>query len=609
MSEKPRYRVPAGRAVNDGLQNVITGLGTERDKSTAAHFSAWSLDPVELEALYRQSWAARKAVDLIADDETREWRAWQAEEAQATALYEAEKALGIRAAVNLARKWERLYGGAAIIVMQGPEDLSVPALAQPPASSLMWVRVVAKNHITANTWDEDFRSPTFGKPLTYHVAAPRMSTQLIVHRSRMVIFDGADAPALYRDSNDGFGLSVLDWLRAPIIRAEGTAANVDIMVNEASIDVVKVPDLQNHLADAESERRLIERFRLAMQAKSTVRTLILGGQEDYDRKTQAFGGLHEIMDRQHEAVAAALDMPLTRFMGRSPGGLNATGDSDLRNYFDMIRSRQMTDLSDTLRPLDEALKAHVGATGPDVVYSWNPLWTMTPGERADVAKKQAETTQIYVNAGLFPTSGLAKAARSQIVENEVYPDFETQVPEEELDGIEYEPEPAPAPSAADPARAQDAAPRTLYVSRKVVNAAEILAWARSQGFETTLPADDLHVTVAYSRAPVDWMAIGESWTGTLEITEGGPRMLDRLGPDGAATVLLFASQELQWRHRAMREAGASWDWPEYQPHITLTYQGGDVELATVEPYRGKIVLGPEIFAEVNEDWKAGVKEA
>lgn len=423
----------------DGLRNLVSGLGTARDKTTAHTFVAQALDPNELEALYRQSWAARKAVDLIADDETREWRTWQAEEAQATALYEAEKALRIRAAVNLARKWERLYGGSAIILMQGPEDLSLPALRQPPAGSLRWVRVVAKRDLTADTWDEDFASPTFGKPLTYRVTPVRGAQQVVVHRSRMVLLDGADAPALFRNANDGFGLSVLDWLRDVIIRAEATAANVDLMVNEASLDVVKIPELQNYLADRESERRLIERFNLAMMAKGTVRTLILGGDEEYERKTMAFSGLHEIMDRQHEAVAAALDMPLTRFMGRSPGGLNATGDSDLRNYYDMIRSRQTTDLSDTLKPLDDAIKAHVGATGPDVVATWNPLWTPTPKERAEIAKSKAETTQIYVNAGIFPLPGLAKAARDQIVEDEVYPGFDMHVDEADLDAIEPPP--------------------------------------------------------------------------------------------------------------------------------------------------------------------------
>jgi len=150
-----------------------------------------------------------------------------------------------------------------------------------------------------------------------------------------------------------------------------------------------------------------------------------------------------------------------------------------------------------------------------------------------------------------------------------------------------------------------AEPRTLYVSRKVLNAAEIIKWAKAQGFKTTLPAADLHVTVCYSRTPIDWMKAQEAWTqnenGELIIRPGGPRVVEPLGDKGAI-VLMFASSELGWRHMSLKEIGASWDHQEYQPHITLTYDGGEVDLETIQPYRGKIKLGPEVFEEVDDAW-------
>jgi hypothetical protein len=152
--------------------------------------------------------------------------------------------------------------------------------------------------------------------------------------------------------------------------------------------------------------------------------------------------------------------------------------------------------------------------------------------------------------------------------------------------------------------ARDAAPRTLYVSRKVKNAGDIIRWAKSQGFETTLEAGDLHVTIAFSRDPVDWFKVGESWSPELKVGPGGPRQMAQFGD---ATVLLFTASELRWRHDEIERAGASWDHPEYQPHITISY-GFKGDLAKVEPYQGEIVLGPELFAEVKEDWAKAIKE-
>ena len=144
----------------------------------------------------------------------------------------------------------------------------------------------------------------------------------------------------------------------------------------------------------------------------------------------------------------------------------------------------------------------------------------------------------------------------------------------------------------------DATPRTLYVHRRVENASDLIARAKSQGFKNTLPADDMHVTVAYSRTPVDWMAAGEAWDEKVEIASGGPRVMEQFGE---ARVLLFASSSLKWRHDQFKEVGASWDHPEYQPHITISYDPDSPDLDNVEPYKGKIVLGPEVFSEVEED--------
>jgi hypothetical protein len=77
---------------------------------------------------------------------------------------------------------------------------------------------------------------------------------------------------------------------------------------------------------------------------------------------------------------------------------------------------------------------------------------------------------------------------------------------------------------------------------------------------------------------------------------------------GEARVLLFKASELEWRHEAMKSAGATWDHPEYQPHITISYDPEAPELSNVEAYQGEIILGPELFAEVKEDWSENLKE-
>lgn len=175
-----------------------------------------------------------------------------------------------------------------------------------------------------------------------------------------------------------------------------------------------------------------------------------------------------------------------------------------------------------------------------------------------------------------------------------------------------EEEPADLPGNVIPIRAPAFAatdPRPLYVYRQLKNVGDVNDWARSQGFKTLVPGSDLHTTITYSRRPVNWYRVAGEFTPDREliVDAGGPRMVDRLGDQGAV-VLHFWSGPLAWRNQVMRDLGASWDFPEYLPHVTLTYDGGDLDLSKIEPYRGKLIFGPEIFEPIEEEWNQQILE-
>jgi hypothetical protein len=148
------------------------------------------------------------------------------------------------------------------------------------------------------------------------------------------------------------------------------------------------------------------------------------------------------------------------------------------------------------------------------------------------------------------------------------------------------------------------APKTLYVNRPLLNGDDIRAWAAEQGFESTLPADDMHATIAFSKEPVDWSQF-EPQTDELRV-EGGDREMKMFDPrttENGATVLAFSSDDLQQRWQEFKDGGASWDFPEYQPHITITYQNAE-GIDDIVPYDGPLIFGPEEFQEVRQDLAA-----
>lgn len=145
----------------------------------------------------------------------------------------------------------------------------------------------------------------------------------------------------------------------------------------------------------------------------------------------------------------------------------------------------------------------------------------------------------------------------------------------------------------------------LFVKRIVENPYDIIKWAKEQGFAKNVIPRDMHVTLAYSRDAVDWPAPDDD---TVVVKSHGGREVTTLGPNGAV-VLKFQSPSLSRRWADLCSKGCSYDYDEYVPHVTLTYEPGDVDLSKVEPYKGPIVFGPEVHESVADEVDHVEKEA
>lgn len=154
----------------------------------------------------------------------------------------------------------------------------------------------------------------------------------------------------------------------------------------------------------------------------------------------------------------------------------------------------------------------------------------------------------------------------------------------------------------------------LYAYRPVLNAEEIIAWAKANGFAKTLLPDDMHVTVCFSRRPFSaelsefidrddehfWWFDNE-----IPIHEGN-RSVEPLGDKGAV-VLKISSDMLEYEWQSFIDRGASWDYESYQPHITLTYENAPDVLPA--PFDRPIILGAMRFRELDPEGGLAVKEA
>ncbi len=392
---------------NDGLKSYAkstngahAGLGGNTDKAASLAYSFQELSVQQLIAAHRASWVCKQVVQLPAKDATRKWRTWSGDGADA--IMKAEREFGLQHKTYRAKWLSRLLGGAVILIGTG-EDTEEPL---DPSTigrgDLKYLTVLDRSEITATDIERDPREARYGMPSMFEVNT-NTGTSIKVDPSRVAEFYGEEKPMIGvgTASSFGWGDSILQCAYDACVNMDSVMANVAGLVFEAKTDVIKIPGLMEQIQNPAYEEALRDRAAIARQIKGNMGTMMLDKDEDYEQRTYSFAGLPDVTDRFMQVVAAAADIPITRLLNQSPGGMNSTGESDLLNYYDSVESIQKNEIAPTISGLDEVLiRSTIGDMPDDLKSNWTPLKQMTVKETSELRNKDADTVSKLVAAGV-----------------------------------------------------------------------------------------------------------------------------------------------------------------------------------------------------------------
>lgn len=463
----------AGLQIYDTYSNLVSGLGTAgNDKSVISGLAGgFQFSAAGLELLYKTDFMARQVVDVPADDATRPWRVWNADTGHASKLFAEEERLRVRDRVRQALKHARLFGGGALIIHDGTADMSKPFVAASVKKGGLKALVVASRSeltaVAANQFVTDPEDPHYGLPVLWNYQSKRFvqAGSKVVHHSRLVLIAQGDGIEDTLRPEWWWGEPVLQTMAQDIANASGARSAATHLMQEANIDVVRTAGLLNRMETAKGREVLIEAAHLMKTMKSNFNMLMLDKDQEYSRNAFSFSGIKDIVEVQHALVAAAADIPITRLLGRSPAGMNATGESDALNYFAMLGSIQTSTISPCMAALDEAIiRSALGSFPADVWYDWRKPDTLTEEQRVKHAETRAKTVKEYAATGLVPEAVMEASVRSLLVETGDLPGAEAAYLEWDEAGneIDFKEEDPPEPPAIPPPGAPpvdpDAAP-------------------------------------------------------------------------------------------------------------------------------------------------------
>ncbi len=319
----------------------------------------------------------------------------------------------------------RALGGSAL--WMGIDETNAPwedykRLAKPlnfaTLKDLKHLITLRPHECWATRWYNDPLDPNYGSPSHYMVQRDTMggevgSTPLVVHESRLIRFYGAVTSRRQMATNNGWGDSILLRFIEVVADFQSSYQSAALLITDFAQAVQKVEGLAE-LRAAGDDATIIRRAEMIAQARSIARTVIIDSKEEFTREQTPLSGLPELLDRLASRVAAAVPMPVALLLGESPAGLNATGDSDIRWFYDECANKRELHLRPRLeRLLKVIFRCVEGPTLGVEPASWKlkfaPLWQATDKEVAERNYIQAQADGIYVDKQIVTPEEVAES--------------------------------------------------------------------------------------------------------------------------------------------------------------------------------------------------------
>lgn len=452
---------------SDGFQNWIArlGLGQSNQMSASSYaFNYLTRNRTQLEAMYRTSWIIRQAIDSTAEDMTRAGIEFEGTLApdQLDHLHSCMLDMQVWQRLCDTIRWARLFGGCIAVLLIDGQDVRQPLRLDTIGPNQFKGLLVLDRWLVQPSLTDLITEfgPELGQPKYYEVVADsRALPAMKIHHSRVLRMDGLSLPYYQELVEMGWGQSVIECIHDRVIAFDSATLGAAQLVYKAHLRTIKVPQLREIVATGgPSYEGLVKQVEMMRVMQSNEGITLLDGEDDFQTHSYSFAGLDSVLLQFGQQLSGALQIPLVRLFGQSPAGLNSSGESDLRTYYDNVARIQEQRLRRPLNRLIDVLARSEGIDLPDdFSFKFRPLWMLTESEKADIATRDAAAVGDAYDRGLISQATALKELRQS---SHVSGRF-TNVTDEDIAAADEEP-----PKAEDLMSEEEAKPEDEQETEK-----------------------------------------------------------------------------------------------------------------------------------------------
>lgn len=390
--------------IQDGWTNILSRIGVRGvDKSVSVDVAPVDfLSDRKLAMIYAGDGIGAKIVDCVAEDAARNGFKILGDDADES-LLKACEAVKLPQAIQLAHSYRRAFGGA-LLVAQYDRDAAELVKPPSPTASVVGFKVYACPRVKITSTDivSDAQSRYF-EDVELFTVSKRYGGSFQVHASRCRALKGIPVPDV---PDMEYDTQLLYWGMSELQRVYGSLSNFGAFVQgighlgqEMVIGKYRISNLEKLLL-SNDVKAIQTRMEMINLQKSILRAVLLGKDEEYSRDALSFAGVPEIFDRLVNMVSGTTSIPVTKLMGRSAAGMNATGDGDARDYYDKVKAEQLAVTKDPLEwaiaEVDRSLRRTKNHT-----VEFHPVWSPSQKEELEMRERQQKIDAGYIADGVY----------------------------------------------------------------------------------------------------------------------------------------------------------------------------------------------------------------
>jgi uncharacterized protein len=452
----PKKSIPVkakdSQEVFDSFRNFAAGIGYGTNNISTG--GTYGYNPITLyrpllEWMHRGQGLCGTIVDCVADDMTRagvdikgKMKPEDIEQVNESAV-----ALGIWNSLNETIKWSRLYGGCLGVIMIDGQDLSTPfRIESVGKGQFKGIMPLDRWMVTPDM--EDVIKPTeytssAGLPKYYKVipTAPGL-IGMKIHHSRCIRLGGIKLPYWQAITLQFWGESIFERIWDILLALNSSTQGIAQLMYKLHLRTYTVEGLRQLVSTGgPGLAGLMAQVNFMRSTQSNEGMTLLDSKDKMENfQNNSISGASDVLIHFLEQISGAVQIPLVRLMGQSPAGLNATGESDLRTYYDEIARQQNSALKVPLTNVYRCIVRSLGMQWPDgTTIGFKPLWQLDATEKADVSTKTTDNVVKLTEAGIISNQTALKEIRQSSEET----GFGTNITDEDINNAEAEPAPLP----------------------------------------------------------------------------------------------------------------------------------------------------------------------